>query len=85
MKVTNMTTLTKKGQATIPKRIREYLGIKPNDKIEFEIRKNMVVIKPALSLDSNFGRVKPKKKPENFAEMRKFFEREVSKKTVEKI
>lgn len=80
MRITNMTTLTKKGQATIPKRIREYLGIKPNDKVEFEIRKNMVVIKPALNLDSNFGRVKAKKKPENFAEMRKFFEREVGKK-----
>ena len=85
MRITNMTTLTKKGQATIPKRIREYLGIKPNDKVEFEIRKNMVVIKPALNLDSNFGRVKPKKKPESFAEMRKFFEKEVSKKTAKGI
>ncbi|MEA1964119.1 MAG: type II toxin-antitoxin system PrlF family antitoxin [Candidatus Aerophobetes bacterium] len=85
MRTTNITTLTKKGQATIPKRIREYLGIKPNDKIEFEIKKDMVVIKPALNLDLNFGRVKPKKKPEDFKEVRKFFEKEVGKKTAKEV
>ena len=77
MEAINITTLTKKGQVTIPKRIREYLGIKSNDKIEFEIRKGKVEIRPALSLDVNFGRVTPSRKPENFNEMRRFFERKV--------
>jgi len=76
-----MTTITKKGQTTIPKRIREYLGVKPKDKVEFEIKEGMVRIKPASNLDSNFGRVKPTRKPEDFKVMRNFFEEEVGKKT----
>ncbi|MCD6231945.1 AbrB family transcriptional regulator, partial [Candidatus Aerophobetes bacterium] len=30
---------TKRGQVTIPKRIREYLGIKSRDGVKFEIEK----------------------------------------------
>ena len=32
-----MTTLTRKGQVTIPKRLRDHLGLKPGAEIEFEI------------------------------------------------
>lgn len=32
-------TITSKGQITIPKKIREKLGLKPGDKIEFEVEK----------------------------------------------
>ncbi len=37
--------LTKKGQATIPKNIRDFLGVKPRDLIKFEISGNEVVIR----------------------------------------
>lgn len=30
-------TLTSKGQVTIPKAIRDHLGLKPGNKVEFEI------------------------------------------------
>lgn len=30
-------TLTSKGQVTIPKQIRDHLGLKPGSKVEFEI------------------------------------------------
>jgi antitoxin PrlF len=30
-----MTTLTQKGQVTIPKRVRDQLGLKPGDEVEF--------------------------------------------------
>jgi antitoxin PrlF len=32
----NSSTLTIKGQVTIPKRLRDYLGISPGDKVRFE-------------------------------------------------
>lgn len=81
MRTTNTSTVTKKGQTTIPKNIREYLGLKPKDKVEFEIKEGVVRIKPASNLESNFGRLKPKRKPEDFKAMRKFFEKKVGKET----
>ncbi|HLC70601.1 MAG TPA: AbrB/MazE/SpoVT family DNA-binding domain-containing protein [Candidatus Nanoarchaeia archaeon] len=39
-----MTTLTQKGQATIPKNVREILGIHPGDEIEFEVEEDIVTI-----------------------------------------
>ena len=62
---------------TIPKRIREYLGTKPRDGVKFEIEKGVVKIKRAKALDSNFGKVKPKRRPEDFKRMRKLFEKGV--------
>ena len=43
---TNTTTITQKGQVTIPKEIREYLGLKTKNQVEFRIEKGKVVIKP---------------------------------------
>jgi antitoxin PrlF len=33
-----MAKLTSKGQVTIPKRLRKYLGLKPGSTVEFEVR-----------------------------------------------
>jgi antitoxin PrlF len=40
------TRLTKKGQVTIPKDIRDFLEIEPGDKLLFEISGKDVIIKP---------------------------------------
>lgn len=32
-----MSTVTSKGQVTIPKRVRERLGLQPGDKVSFEL------------------------------------------------
>ena len=41
-------TLTSKGQTVIPKAIREQLGLKPGDTIDFIIQKNGdILIRPA--------------------------------------
>ena len=77
----NKTAITRKGQATIPKKIREYLGVKNKDQIEFKIEKGQVIIKPASSLDSNFGKVRPKRKPENFTKIRESFEKGIAEET----
>ena len=39
-------TVTRKGQTTIPKEIREMLGIKPNDKLFYIVEGAKVVLKP---------------------------------------
>lgn len=44
------TTITTKGQVTIPKAIRERLGVKAGDKVIFVAEKDKVVLKPARTL-----------------------------------
>jgi AbrB family looped-hinge helix DNA binding protein len=41
------TTLTSKGQVTIPKRVRELLGLKPGSAVEFELSASgEIVVRP---------------------------------------
>jgi len=51
-------TITVKGQVTIPKEIREFLNLKPGDKVIFEKEGNIVVLKPARTLLDFRGYVK---------------------------
>ena len=56
--------VTSKGQVTIPKKVREFLGIKPGTAVEFEpIADGRVVIVAA-------GRKTRKSKPSRFAALR---------------
>jgi antitoxin PrlF len=51
-----VTTLTSKGQVTIPKAIRDELGLKPHDKIAFSIRDGVATLRRArLSLEEMEG------------------------------
>lgn len=59
------TTITQKGQVTIPAPIRKALGLKRGDQVKFTITKKKVVqIKPAkkFSIMSLYGSLKPKVK-----------------------
>ena len=40
-----MSTITKKGQVTIPKPFRERLHIKEGDNLDFEIREGILILK----------------------------------------
>jgi len=43
-----MTTLTSKGQVTIPKHLRDALGLKPGSRVEFEMESSgRVIVKAA--------------------------------------
>ena len=46
-------SVTKKGQATIPKRLRKKYGIK--DKVIFEENEKGIIIKPMPSPDDDYG------------------------------
>lgn len=48
--------LTVKGQVTIPKRVREYLGIKPGSGVEFEVGAQGEVVLRKASASSRHAR-----------------------------
>lgn len=39
-------TLTSKGQITLPKDVREHLGVEAGDRLNFEIRDGIVIVEP---------------------------------------
>jgi AbrB family looped-hinge helix DNA binding protein len=55
--------LTSKGQVTVPKKVREYLGIGPGSAVDFEVTDSGEVTLRPLS-----GR--PRRKPSRFARLR---------------
>lgn len=57
------TTITKKGQITIPKEIRDILKLKEGKKmqVEFERKKKEIRIKPSPDILDIAGTLKPKK------------------------
>jgi AbrB family looped-hinge helix DNA binding protein len=62
--------ITSKGQATIPKAIREHLGLKPGDRIKFFVHPDgSVVLLPKLPASALRGMVKPPQQPVRINEM----------------
>jgi AbrB family looped-hinge helix DNA binding protein len=65
-------TLTSKGQTTIPQPVRQALGIGVNDLIGYEFEGDRVVLRPIKNrLLELRGSIKPHRKPEDFAAIRK--------------
>ena len=78
-KITDRTVLTKKSQITLPKRIREFLKLKPGDQVKFVLEDNVVQIVPVPSrLEEGFGKVRAKRKPEDFKRIREIVEEEIA-------
>ena len=80
----SISTLTKKGQVTIPKEIRNILGIKEHDKIMF-VKKDGDIIVKHISGDifDLRGSVKPIKESENFEKIRNAARKSTAKKIIE--
>ncbi len=73
------TTVTEKGQVTIPLEIRRLMGLHPHDKVAFEMEGDVVKIRRASSkLLQGYGAVTPKNKPEYLRELRENFEKGVA-------
>ncbi len=63
--------ITTKGQVTVPAEIRRLLGIKPHDKVVFQVVEGKVELQPAsMSLETTFGAVPPLSRPEDFSALR---------------
>jgi antitoxin PrlF len=77
------TSVTEKGQVTIPLELRRLLGLQPHDKVRFEVEGDVVKISRAESkLLRGFGAVKPVNRPENFEKIREEFEKGVAEEVI---
>ncbi|MFZ4760805.1 MAG: AbrB/MazE/SpoVT family DNA-binding domain-containing protein [Burkholderiaceae bacterium] len=60
-----VTSVTSKGQVTIPKELRQRLGIRQGSRIEFSLVGDQVVLRvrssPAAESDSGFGLLKSRR------------------------
>jgi len=57
----NLSTVTQKGQITVPISFRKLLGIESYDKVLFEKKDGKVLISKAVDIMSLSGSLKPKK------------------------
>lgn len=81
-----VTTLTKKGQVTIPVEIRRLLGLKAKDKVAFRIDEKNVQLAPVkYTLETIYGVVKPLKEPEDFKKLKQLAIKEHVKKVIEEM
>jgi len=80
----HQSVITRKGQTTIPKEIRVFLKLEPNDKLFYIIEGEKVVLKP---LRGNIlelrGSVPAKGQPADFDKILKTTRKKVAKKIVE--
>jgi AbrB family looped-hinge helix DNA binding protein len=73
------TRVSPKGQVTIPAEVRARLGLKPRDRVRFEVQDGKVTITKAKSgIEAGYGSIKPRQKPEDFRKLREEFERGVA-------
>ena len=60
------TTLTSKGQVTIPRDVRQHFGLKQGMAVTFEIEGDHIALRPARSVrrvqDSGFGMIQSRRK-----------------------
>lgn len=55
-------TITDKFQTTIPREVREALGLRPRQRISYEVRSDQsVILRPEPALDELFGSLKLKR------------------------
>lgn len=66
-------SVTQKGQVTIPADIRRELGLLPRQKVIIVKEEDGAKIKPVKDFFSLRGSVKPRSRPENFKAMRREF------------
>ncbi|MDQ3328670.1 MAG: AbrB/MazE/SpoVT family DNA-binding domain-containing protein [Chloroflexota bacterium] len=50
-----MSTVTSKGQVTLPKKVRDGLGLVPGSEVEFELREGEVLLRKSVS-EEKFAR-----------------------------
>ena len=76
-------TLTSKGQTTIPQEIRKLLGLKQNDRILYEVEDGKVAIKPAPAVHELYAilkrRIRRKGSPTTKAQMRAAVESNIAR------
>jgi len=74
------TTITQKGQVTIPVDVRRALGLKAQDKVLFDVEGDVATLRKASSkLLAGYGAIAPRKRPEDLEALRREFEEGVAR------
>lgn len=77
-------TITVKGQTTVPKEIRKALNLKPGDRLLYELEKNHAILTPIRGTILDVaGTVKPKRHPEDYKKVRKETKKAVARHAAE--
>ena len=77
------TTMTKRGQITVPAEVRRLLGLKPHDKVSFAIEDGEVRLQPAsFTLESAYKSVPPLSRPVSDEEMSRITKEEKAERSV---
>lgn len=64
-------TITSKGQTTIPKEIRDAMDLKEGDGLVYTIEEDRIIARPVKgTLLDAYGSVKPVQRPEDFKRLR---------------
>ena len=72
--------MTRKGQVTIPKEIRDRLGVKEGEKVLFVVRGNEIILKVVKgSILDLRGSVRPATRPEDFDKVRQSVKQTVAR------
>jgi AbrB family looped-hinge helix DNA binding protein len=80
----SISTLTKKGQVTIPKDIRNIMGIKEHDRVIFIKKDGDIILKHVKGdIFDLRGSLKARKEPEDFEKIRSITRKSVAKKIIE--
>ncbi len=72
-------TITQKGQVTIPKKLRDSLHLKINDKVIFVQRGDALIIKPVKSVQELRGSV-PQRTDQNLETIRETVKQKIARK-----
>ena len=81
-----VSTITTKGQVTIPAEIRRHLGVGEHDQVAFVIEGDHVRLQPvAFTLASAYGSVEPTAHPEDFKALTQRAKEERARRTIAKL
>lgn len=84
-----LSVVTRKGQITLPVAIRRSLGIREGDKVALSLDESdqaRVILRPVRSVaELTFGAVTPRKRPEDFQELRQRFEEGIAEEAMAEI
>jgi antitoxin PrlF len=69
-----MPTVTRKGQVTIPKKVRDAMGLVPGSRVEFVIEPNRIVLRKGQSTEPNGPAPRKGIPPEVFAQWRGYLD-----------
>jgi AbrB family looped-hinge helix DNA binding protein len=77
--------VTQKGQVTIPKPIRDLLGVGPYEAIAFHVEDGRVELRQPLTLEAAYGAVKPLRQPADLEKQIQIAQEEHAQETVKEL